>query len=149
MAVRITADPIGMESELASLASGHIDAGAMVCFTGMVRSHGVSPVTALEIEHYPGMTETAIERIEVEANRRWSLKGCRIVHRYGRLAPGETIVLVATLSAHRGDAFAAAEFIMDFLKTRAPFWKKEHGPDGASWVESRDTDDKAADRWHT
>ena len=124
--------------------------GAVATFVGVCRDMndgtGVSDMT---LEHYPGMTERAIEAIIEEACERWSLRACEVVHRVGRLAPTELIVLVAVASAHRGDAFAACEFIMDFLKTRAPFWKKESTPQGNRWVDARSRDSVAAERWRT
>ena len=115
--------------------------GAVASFVGVVRE---VPMT---LEHYPGMTENAIGKIVDEAKGRWQVMDCTVIHRYGALRPGEQIVLVAVASAHRGDAFAACEFIMDYLKTRAPFWKKEHRVEGAHWVEARAADDQAAERW--
>jgi molybdopterin synthase catalytic subunit len=115
--------------------------GAVASFVGLVRE------VRMTLEHYPGMTERAIAAIVEEARGRWNVLDCTVIHRYGDLAPGESIVLVAVASAHRGDAFAACEFIMDYLKTRAPFWKKEHRAEGASWVEARVSDDDAAERW--
>jgi molybdopterin synthase catalytic subunit len=115
--------------------------GAVASFVGVVRE---VPMT---IEHYPGMTEASIRKIMEEARTRWQVMDCTVIHRYGALQPGEQIVLVAVASAHRGDAFAACEFIMDYLKTQAPFWKKEHRAEGASWVEARPSDDQAAGRW--
>jgi molybdopterin synthase catalytic subunit len=115
--------------------------GAVASFVGQVRE---VPMT---LEHYPGMTERAIEKIVEEARARWQVMDCTVIHRYGALQPAEQIVLVAVASAHRGDAFAACEFIMDFLKTRAPFWKKEQTAAGARWVEARSSDDAAAERW--
>lgn len=115
--------------------------GAVASFVGVVRE---VPMT---LEHYPGMTERALQRIVDEAKERWQVADCTVIHRYGDLAPSDQIVLVAVASAHRGDAFAACEFIMDYLKTRAPFWKKEQTPEGARWVEARASDDEAAERW--
>ena len=115
--------------------------GAVASFVGLVRE------VKMTLEHYPGMTERAIAAIVEEARGRWSVMDCTVIHRYGELAPGEQIVLVAVASAHRGDAFAACEFVMDYLKTRAPFWKKEHRPEGASWVEAKAADDEKAERW--
>jgi molybdopterin synthase catalytic subunit len=115
--------------------------GAVASFVGIVRD---VPMT---LEHYPGMTENSIRQIVEEAVRRWQVKDCTVIHRYGDLQPNAQIVMVAVASAHRGDAFAACEFIMDYLKTRAPFWKKEHAADGAAWVEARASDDAAAERW--
>jgi molybdopterin synthase catalytic subunit len=116
-------------------------AGAVASFVGIVRE------VAMTLEHYPGMTESALKKIAEEAKSRWKVLDCTVIHRYGELQPNEQIVLVMVASAHRGDAFAACEFIMDYLKTRAPFWKKEHRPEGAAWVEARASDDDAADRW--
>ncbi len=115
--------------------------GAIASFVGVVRE------VAMTLEHYPGMTEKALQKIVDEAKGRWQVLDCTVIHRYGPLQPTDQIVLVAVASAHRGDAFAACEFIMDYLKTRAPFWKKEHRPEGARWVEARQTDDQAAQRW--
>src|ERR671923_579135 len=115
--------------------------GAVASFVGQVRE---VPMT---LEHYPGMTEDAIRKIVEEAATRWQVMDCTVIHRYGDLEPNDQIVLVAVASAHRGDAFAACEFIMDYLKTQAPFWKKEHHAAGATWVEARAADDEAADRW--
>jgi molybdopterin synthase catalytic subunit len=115
--------------------------GAVASFVGLVRE------VKMTLEHYPGMTERAIAAIVEEARGRWNVMDCTVIHRYGDLAPGEQIVLVAVASAHRGEAFAACEFIMDYLKTRATFWKKEHRPEGASWVEARAADDEKAERW--
>jgi len=115
--------------------------GAVASFVGLVRD------VRMTLEHYPGMTERAIGKIVDEANSRWQVMDCAVIHRYGALEPNEQIVLVAVASAHRGDAFAACEFIMDFLKTQAPFWKKEQTGEGARWVEAKATDDQAAERW--
>ena len=115
--------------------------GAVASFVGLVRD------VRMSLEHYPGMTERAIRKIVDEAAGRWQVMDCTVIHRYGELAPNDQIVLVAVASAHRGEAFAACEFIMDYLKTQAPFWKKEHRPDGARWVEARASDDHAAERW--
>jgi len=115
--------------------------GAVASFIGQVRE------VAMTLEHYPGMTENSIKKIVEEANSRWQVMDCTVIHRYGELKPMDQIVLVAVASGHRGDAFAACEFIMDYLKTQAPFWKKEHRADGARWVEAKATDDSAAERW--
>ena len=124
--------------------------GALVTFVGMVRDLSDNPVSAMQLEHYPGMTEKSLEAIVAEADGRWRLLGTRVIHRFGRLVPGERIVFVGVASSHRGDAFAACEFIMDYLKTRAPFWKKEDTPAGGRWVDAREADDSAAARWgHT
>lgn len=134
--------------EIAALTAGRQDVGAVASFTGMVRdkNDGIG-VHAMTLEHYPGMTERALEEIVVYARARWSLQGVRVVHRFGRLEPGDRIVFVGVASAHRGDAFAACEFIMDYLKTRAPFWKREETPDGSRWVDARESDSGAAARW--
>ncbi len=121
-------------------------AGAVVTFTGIVRDNG-GRLQAMEIEHYPAMTRRALEDIAAKAGQRWDIADCLIIHRYGRLLPGERIMMVATASAHRQDAFAAAEFLMDYLKSRAPFWKKEIGTDGAEWVAAKDSDEQALTRW--
>ncbi|MDO8861898.1 molybdopterin synthase catalytic subunit MoaE [Haliea sp. E1-2-M8] len=136
-------DPGALQQALASA-----DSGAVVTFTGHVRGGaGAAAVTCLELEHYPGMTERSLLAILEDAAARWPLLAAAVVHRVGRLGPGEPIVWVGVSAAHRGEAFAACDFIMDFLKTRAPFWKKEHGPAGAAWVESRGSDEERAARW--
>ena len=121
-------------------------AGAIVTFTGVVRDNG-GQLTAMEIEHYPGMTEKAISAIMEEAVARWSLADALVIHRYGVLTAGEPIMMVATAAPHRGDAFAAAEFLMDYLKSRAPFWKKEISAAGADWVAAKESDEAALTRW--
>jgi len=137
-------------AELAALTDGRTDIGAAVSFVGLVRDiHGGDQVSALTLDHYPGMTERELENIADEAARRWQLDDVRIVHRFGRMLPGERIVLVITLSAHRRAAFEACDFIMDFLKTRAPFWKREQTPKGDHWVTAKASDDADADRWNT
>jgi molybdopterin synthase catalytic subunit len=146
--IRVQAEPFDAAHESQLLTAGRKDVGAVVTFTGLCRDEG-GRLAALELEHYPGMAEAEISRIAGQAKERWPLLGLTAIHRTGRIAPGEPIVLVVTASAHRKAAFEAAEFLMDFLKTRAPFWKKEHHNDGASgeWVDARDADDDAADRW--
>jgi molybdopterin synthase catalytic subunit len=147
MTVRITETPIDVAAEVAALSRGS-DAGALVTFAGVCRGEEEgAPIAALVLEHYPEMAEAEIRRHVEEANTRWPLLDVRIVHRVGRIAPGETIVFVAAASAHRQAAFAAAEFLMDYLKTRAPFWKKVERADGTHWVAARQTDDAAAARW--
>ncbi len=138
---------IGAETD--ALAAGDRQIGAVASFTGLVReTGGAGALSGLELEHYPGMTERALEEIAAEAEARWPLSGLRIVHRVGPLAPGDRIVLVLAASRHRQAAFEAAAFVMDYLKTRAPFWKKETGADGtARWVDARESDDAAAARW--
>lgn len=137
--------------ETAALSAGRTDVGAVATFVGLVRADKLagegSEVSAMTLEHYPGMTEKALEAIVVEAASRWQIQGTRVIHRFGRLEPGERIVFVGVASSHRGDAFAACEFIMDYLKTRAPFWKKEDTPEGGRWVDAREADDAAAARW--
>ncbi len=148
MSVSVQADDFDVGAEISALSQGRTDIGAVVTFTGLVRGMaGGEKIADMELEHYPGMTEKALSNIEAEANTRWELQATRIIHRFGKLAPGAQIVLVATASPHRGDAFEAAEFIMDFLKSRAPFWKKEGTPDGGSWVDARDADENALNRW--
>ncbi|MDG4717493.1 MULTISPECIES: molybdopterin synthase catalytic subunit MoaE [Thalassospira] len=136
-------------AELSALTDGRADIGAAVSFVGLVRDiHGGDQVSALTLDHYPGMTERELEKIAGEAESRWPLDAIRIVHRFGRMLPGERIVLVIVLSAHRRAAFEACDFIMDFLKTRAPFWKREETPDGDDkWVEAKASDDADAHRW--
>ncbi len=134
--------------EALALTRSRADVGAVVTFVGLCRDEG-GKLAALEIEHYPGMAEAEIALVVEEARQRWPLLGLRVIHRYGRLAPGDQIVMVATASSHRGAAFAAAEFLMDYMKTRAPFWKRARGVDGAvqGWVEAKDADDASAARW--
>ena len=149
MSVRVQAEDFDISVEIARLTQGRTDVGAIVTFTGTVRGLGNrQAINAITLEHYPGMTEAELERIEVQAHQRWPLQGSSIVHRIGRLAPGENIVLVVTASAHRQAAFEAAEFLMDYLKTEAPFWKKEDIAGGAThWVDARETDTAARARW--
>lgn len=146
MAVRVQEPAFDYGTECAAFAAGAGGAGAVVTFAGLVRDEGGTLAT-MEIEHYPGMTERALDAIEAEARARWSLTDALIIHRHGPLRPGEIIMMVATASRHRADAFAAAEFLMDYLKSRAPFWKKEHGADGSAWVAARDADEAALRRW--
>ena len=135
-------------AELAMLRQGDAGVGALVSFIGTVRDHSEGQgVSAMELEHYPGMTERAIEAMIDETQRRFDIRGARVVHRVGPLLPGEQIVLVAVSSAHRGQAFQACEFLMDYQKTQAPFWKKEQTPGGARWVDARVSDDAALARW--
>ncbi len=146
--VRIQREDFDVAAEVAKLTKGRTDIGAVATFTGICRdAEAGQSVAAMTLEHYPGMAEAEIARHVEEAERRWPLQGVTVIHRHGRLTPGENIVLVVTASSHRQDAFAAAEFLMDYLKTRAPFWKKEERADGARWVEAREADDAAADRW--
>jgi molybdopterin synthase catalytic subunit len=148
MTVRLQAEAFDVATEVAALTRGRADIGAVVTFTGICRgAEDGEPIRALTLEHYPGMAQAEIERHVEEARRRWPLQGAVVVHRHGRITPGENIVLVVTVSSHRQAAFAAAEFLMDYLKTRAPFWKREQTSEGARWVEARDSDDAAAQRW--
>jgi molybdopterin synthase catalytic subunit len=148
LSVRVQREDFDVGAEVRNLTAGRTDIGAIVTFTGVVREENDGrPLRAMTLEHYPGMTEKAIEEIVGQAKGRWSLYDALVIHRVGRLRPTDQIVLVVVTSAHRGDAFAACEFIMDYLKTRAPFWKKEQAGGGARWVEARATDDIAAERW--
>jgi len=149
--VRIQTADFDVAAELAALRDGDLGIGAVASFVGTVRERGHpaggEPVQALELEHYPGMTEKSIEAMIDAAHARFDIRGACVVHRVGRLLPGDQIVLVAVASAHRGQAFQACEFIMDYLKTQAPFWKKETTPSGARWVDARVADDEALARW--
>lgn len=161
MSVSVQEADFDAGAEIAALSAGRDDVGAVASFTGLVRADKQADaavaarvgadappaVQAMTLEHYPGMTEKALEAIVDEARGRWDLCGVRVIHRVGRLVPGDRIVFVAVASAHRGEAFAACEFIMDYLKTRAPFWKKEETPQGGRWVDARESDDHAAGRW--
>lgn len=146
--IRIQSEDFDLNAEVAALTAGRADIGAVVTFAGLCRDEG-GKLAALELEHYPGMAEAEIGRVATEAASRWPLSGLVAIHRYGMIKPGEQIVLVIATSAHRRAAFEAAEFMMDFLKTRAPFWKREHLVDGSTggWVEAKGEDDKAAERW--
>jgi molybdopterin synthase catalytic subunit len=150
MTVRLQRDDFDAGAEAAALTGGRNDIGAIVTFTGRCRgSEAGEPIAALDLEYYPGMAEAEITRHVEEAERRWPLFGITVIHRYGRIEPGDNIVLVVTAAAHRQDAFAAAEFLMDYLKTRAPFWKQVERASGAQWVEAKEADDAAAERWTT
>lgn len=146
--VRVQAGDFDVAAEIASLTAGRTDVGAVVTFSGLCRDEAGS-LAALELEHYPGMAEAEIGKIADEAAHRWPVSGLTVIHRHGRIAAGEKIVLVVAASAHRQAAFEAASFLMDYLKSRAPFWKKEHGVDGSArgWIEAKDSDDRAAERW--
>ncbi len=146
MSVRVQAEPFDMGSEVGAFTARADGAGAIVAFSGLVRDEG-GTLSAMEIEHYPGMTERALEKIRSESMERWRLADAMIIHRFGPLKPGEQIMMVATAARHRADAFAAAEFLMDYLKSRAPFWKKEFGAGGESWVAAKDEDEDALKRW--
>jgi len=144
--IRVQTEDFDVAAESAALAALGRDVGAIVTFTGLCRDEA-GRLAALELEHYPGMAEAEIARIVDEACDRWPLHGVTVIHRHGTVRPGDNIVLVATASAHRDAAFAAASFLMDYLKTRAPFWKKEHGPEADRWVAAKEGDDRAVERW--
>lgn len=147
--IRIQTGDFDLTSAVSALTADRTDIGAVVTFTGTVRGVSKSgPITSMMLEHYPGMTEAELERVEAEANARWPLQATLIIHRVGTLMPGDNIVLVVAASTHRRAAFEAAEFLMDYLKTRAPFWKKEAGADGVGqWVDARESDTLALNRW--
>jgi len=146
--IRIQAEDFDAGRELEALTKGQRDVGAVASFIGVVRdANDGRAVHSMTLEHYPGMTEKALAGICQEAQERWNILDTLVIHRVGPLAPGDRIVLVGVSSAHRGEAFEACEFIMDYLKTRAPFWKKESTPEGDKWVDARDSDDVAAQRW--
>jgi molybdopterin synthase catalytic subunit len=145
--IRVLQEDFDIRAEIARLTSGRTDIGAIVTFTGTVRDQA-GAITEMTLEHYPGMTEGELARIEAEACARWPLQASLIVHRYGTLKPGDNIVLVVTASEHRDAAFDAARFLMDYLKTSAPFWKRETGPGGSRWVEVSSSDDTARTRWN-
>ena len=145
--IRVQAEDFDIGAEVAKLTAGRTDIGAIVTFTGTVRDQD-GAVEEMTLEHYPGMTERELSRIEAEAQARWPLQASLVVHRYGALKPGDNIVLVVTASEHRDAAFDAAKFLMDYLKTSAPFWKRETGPAGSHWVEAAENDADAASRWH-
>ena len=146
--IRVQQQDFDIEEELARVSAGRTDIGAVVTFSGLCRDEG-GALAALELEHYPGMAEAEIGRIATTAIARWPLQAVTVIHRHGKIAPGENIVLVIAASTHRHAAFEAASFLMDFMKTSAPFWKREHGSDGEAggWVDARDSDDEAQARW--
>ena len=146
MVTRVQSAPFDMGAEVQAFTKAASGAGAIVTFSGLVRDES-GTLTSMDIEHYPGMTEKAHEAIRVEAVTRWSLTDALVIHRFGPLMPGEQIMMVATAARHRADAFQAAEFLMDYLKSRAPFWKRETGADGETWVAAKDTDEDALKRW--
>lgn len=146
MRLSVQAEPFDLGAQSNAFAAGSAGAGAVVTFTGLVRDNG-GALSAMQIEHYPGMTEKAIAAVMDEAQQRWALIDALVIHRHGRLQGGDAIMMVATAALHRAEAFAAAEFLMDYLKSRAPFWKKELGPDGADWVAAKDSDEDALKRW--
>jgi molybdopterin synthase catalytic subunit len=146
--IRVQENPFDTSAELMALKAGNKAIGATCVFIGTVREMaGGDHLDAMTLEHYPGMTEKALAKIDEEARARWPLEGSLIVHRYGRMEPGEDIVLVITCSSHRQAAFDSAQFLMDWLKTKAPFWKLEEGERGGEWVDARESDDRAAERW--
>ena len=148
MSVRVQEADFDLNAELTALRAGDARIGALASFVGLVRDiNDGAGISEMTLEHYPGMTEKVLEAIVEEAKARWDIYGVRVIHRVGKLQPCDQIVMVAVTSAHRGEAFAACEFIMDYLKTRAPFWKREVTPEGARWVDARDSDDSAATRW--
>lgn len=148
MAIRVQTQDFDLGAEVSALRAGQAQVGAVVAFVGTVRDmNDGAGVSEMELEHYPGMTEKALEDIVSQAKARWSIFDALVIHRVGPLQPLDQIVLVAVTSAHRGEAFAACEFIMDYLKTQAPFWKKEVTPQGARWVDARVTDDQALAKW--
>jgi len=146
--IRVQAEDFDLGAEMDALTGSRKDIGAVVNFIGKVRDLDDGALSAMTLEHYPGMTEKMLADIEAQANTRWELQETLIIHRYGRLEPGEQIVLVITASAHRQSAFEACAFLMDWLKTKAPFWKLEETTDGTNWVEAKESDDTAADRWN-
>ena len=146
--IRLQREAFDAAAEAAALTRGRADIGAVVTFTGICRgTEGAEPIAALTLEHYPGMAEAEIRRHADEAIARWPLQGLTVIHRHGRITPGENIVLVVTASQHREAAFKAAEFLMDYLKTNAPFWKREESARGTNWIEAKSHDDAAAARW--
>lgn len=147
MAVRVQEAPFDMGAEVSAFSAAQAGMGAIVTFSGIVRDLPGGGLEAMEVEHYPGMTESALEKIAEEARRRFELGDALVIHRHGRLAPGALIMMVATAAPHRAAAFAGAEFLMDYLKSRAPFWKREITAEGARWVEAREADEEALSRW--
>jgi molybdopterin synthase catalytic subunit len=146
--IKVQHEDFDIGAELAQLTDGNTKVGGLASFVGLVRDlAGQDTVSAMTLEHYPGMTEKRLAEIEAEAKARWPLESVLIIHRYGRLEPGDRIVLVATTSAHRQAALDACAFLIDWLKTKAPFWKLEEGTRGAAWVEAKESDDRAADKW--
>lgn len=147
--IRLQSEDFDVGKEIRTLTAARTDVGGVVSFIGLVRDlAGDAAISSMTLEHYPAMAMKQLEAIEAEAHRRWNLIDSLIIHRHGTLKPGDQIVLVVTLSAHREDAFLAAQFLMDWLKTKAPFWKKEETDDGAKWVAAKEDDDAAATRWN-
>ncbi|WP_321392920.1 molybdenum cofactor biosynthesis protein MoaE [Emcibacter sp.] len=147
MKISVQAEDFSIEQESLALRGDRTDIGALVSFTGLVRDFPEGTLKSMTLEHFPGMAEKQLAALAEEAEKRWPLQGLTVIHRYGELHPGEQIVLVLTASLHRKAAFEAAEFLMDWLKTEAPFWKKEQTSDGEQWVEAKKEDDNARDRW--
>ena len=147
MRILVQSEPFDVGAETAQFAQGHENVGALVTFTGIVRNNDAGTLTEMQIEHYPGMTEKALTAIANEAQTRWDLQDVLVIHRHGDLAPGEMIMMVATAARHRKAAFEAADFLMDYLKSRAPFWKREITSEGAEWVAAKDDDEEALKRW--
>lgn len=153
MVIKVQSEPLNAGEEINTFLTSNPNSGGIATFIGQVRdfqeqgSGESASVAALELEHYPGMTEKELERISAEAQKRWTLDAVLVIHRHGRMSPGDTIVLVCTASTHRGDAFSACEFIMDWLKTQAPFWKREHSGTDSTWVDARESDGTRAKRW--
>jgi molybdopterin synthase catalytic subunit len=145
--IRVQRETFDLGAELQGLTTGNTAVGGLCSFVGLVRDMPEGSLSAMTLEHYPGMTERMLEDIDAEAHARWPLAASLVVHRYGRMTPGEPIVLVATASPHRQAAFESCQFLIDWLKTRAPFWKHEETPEGGRWVEARGEDDEAAARW--
>ena len=148
--IRVQSEDFDVGAEIAALRRGNASIGAVACFIGLVRDlNEDASVSEMSLEHYPGMTEKALAEIVAQAKKRWDIYDALVIHRIGALKPTDQIVLVATTSAHRHEAFASCEFIMDYLKTRAPFWKKEQTTQGAHWVDARESDENAMQRWDT
>ena len=147
MRILVQSEPFDVGAETAQFARGYDHVGALVTFTGIVRNNDAGTLTEMQIEHYPGMTEKALTAIATEAQTRWELQDVLVIHRHGDLAPGEMIMMVATAARHRKAAFEAADFLMDYLKSRAPFWKREITSEGAEWVAAKDDDEEALKRW--
>ena len=146
--IKVQQEDFDVGAEIGRLSEGNAKVGGLACFVGLVRDiAGDQPIKSLTLEHYPGMTERQLEKLEAEARRRWPLQDVLIIHRYGTLDPGDRIVLVVTASAHREASLESCHFLIDWLKTKAPFWKQEETPAGPKWVAARDEDDEAAERW--
>ena len=147
MRILVQSDPFDVAAETEVFAQGHENVGALVSFTGIVRNNDAGTLKSMQIEHYPGMTEKALAKIATEAQSRWDLQDVLVIHRHGDLVPGEKIMMVATAARHRKAAFEAADYLMDYLKSRAPFWKREITSEGAEWVAAKDDDEEALKRW--